>query len=356
MEDSKEDASNEKPTSPQWTDEEFENYLRQELEKDPLSKEYPELFATAPKLISKWRQRYQGNPTLWKRLFNKDRVLKEFIEASPIIDSVQRLVLDSDNILKEGEKFTILDLACGRGYLSMLLSELLPPEKVDACILIDKQWCMHNMTPEPHHISWTHIYGSCKECEDPSIPRYHDTWPIRLNTCKVNLKKSKEIHNLEKRIFQTKGPIILVAVHLCGTLSLKAVELFNNNPETRFFCLKPCCLPGMVHAKRDEIFHLGEHSFDSKLVCMAGKWKKNTWYGPPRTTTKAYFKRWAENLYLGINDADAAKIKKKIMVQHDGGYQNDFLFAERLPETVTVWDSLRQEEEQQSADGEEGVE
>ena len=77
---------------------------------------------------------------------------------------------------------------------------------------------------------------------------------------------------------------------------------------------------------------------------MAGKWKKNVWKGPPRKITKTFFRRWAENLFLGINDADAAKIKKKIMVQHDGGYQNEFLFAERLPETAPVWDVLRQEE------------
>ena len=111
-------------------------------------------------------------------------------------------------------------------------------------ILVDKQWPMHNMEPQSQHISWTHIYGSMKECEDQSIPCYYETWPIHLNTSKVNLKKSKEIKSMERGMFTNKGPVILVAVHLCGTLSLKAVELFNTNPETRFFCLKPCCLPG----------------------------------------------------------------------------------------------------------------
>ena len=46
-----------------------------------------------------------------------------------------------------------------------------------------------------------------------------------------------------------------------------------------------------------------------------------------------------------MNDTEAAKIKKTIMVQHDGGHQNDFLFAERLPETALVWDVLRYEKE-----------
>ena len=93
-------------------------------------------------------------------------------------------------------------------------------------------------------MSWTHIYGSLKECEDQTIPCYYETWPISLNTAKVNLKRSKELQAIEQRLITNKGPTIIVAVHLCGTLSLKAVHLFNNNPEVKFICLKPCCLPG----------------------------------------------------------------------------------------------------------------
>jgi len=100
----------------------------------------------------------------------------------------------------------------------------------------------------------------------------------------------------------------------------------------------------MVHVKRHEIFTLGSHSFDSKLVCMAGRWKKNVWKGTPRTTTKSYFERWAENLFLGIDDTDTVKVQKRIMVQQNGGYQNEFLFAERRPETEVVWDFLCQQD------------
>jgi len=147
-----------------WTDDEFEVFLKQELFNDPLANEYPDLFDIAPKLICKWRQRYRGNKPLWKRLFDKDKVTKEFIEAVPFIVAIQKLVISSE--LKDGEKYTIIDLACGRGYLSMLLSELLPPDKVEKIVLVDKQWAMHNMAPTSQHISWTHIYGSFKSCED----------------------------------------------------------------------------------------------------------------------------------------------------------------------------------------------
>lgn len=80
---------------------------------------------------------------------------------------------------------------------------------------------------------------------------------------------------------------------------------------------------------------------------MAGRWKKNVWKGPPRHLTKDYFGRWAENLYLGINDTDATKVQKTIMVQHSGGYQNEFLFAERRPETDAVWGVLKNETEEE---------
>ena len=83
---------------------------------------------------------------------------------------------------------------------------------------------------------------------------------------------------------------------------------------------------------------------------MTGKWNKNVWKGPCRTSTKTYFDRWAENLYLGIMDHAAAdtaaaaekgnddgaaastgvtKVRKTIPIQLNGGYQNEFLFAER---------------------------
>jgi hypothetical protein len=106
-----------------------------------------------------------------------------------------------------------------------------------------------------------------------------------------------------------------------------------------------------VHVKRHEIFHLGTHTFDSKLVCMHGKWNKNEWKGPNRNATKVCFDRWVENLYLGINESSfcgaeedakdgsadgskvneevVTKVQKTIPVQNDGGYQNEFLFAER---------------------------
>jgi hypothetical protein len=321
------------------------------------------------------------------------------------------------------------------GYLSMLLSEILPPAKVQRLVLMDKAWALHNVTPQSHHMSAAHIYG-----------KYYSTWPIPLVTSKQDFKSGAQRRHMEAKYFQ-QGPVILLAVHLCGTLSLKAVDFFNHNPAVQFFCLKPCCLPGMIHARRHEIFEFttaqqpvtttttrilektataGEvnasnpsppniespstyHSFPATTVCMPGKWNKNQWKGPKRTKLQSYFQTWAHNLYLGIattdvtpqprasdagstcfNNSDGAggvpadetcnkgkknedandemdttnrdkqpeqqqhqqqlqrchkgpkayKVQKRVAVQTEGGYQNEFLLAQRCPTTDQVWGKL----------------
>jgi hypothetical protein len=330
------------------SDAEFEKLMAEALRKDPIAVKYPEVFELGPKCLVQWRRRYRGNRPVWKRLFNQERVLKEFIEAAPIIDAVRIFVDRAPLAQSESEKFTVIDLASGKGFLSMFLSEMLPPSKILRFVLMDKAWPMHGTTPQPHHMSWDHIYGEppsdpSRNDHNPDKPQllYVDTMPIPLATSKQDLKHGNQRRNLEAK-FLSNGPVILLAVHLCGTLSLKAVNFFNDHPDViRFFALKPCCLPGMIHAKRHEIFSFGDHhSFDSKLVCVHGKWNKDKWRGPQRAKLEAYFEVWANNLFWGVNASTARKALVHVEVQHGGGFQNSFIFAERLPETTSVWDKL----------------
>lgn len=327
-----------------WTDDEFESWVASELSTDPLVESYPETFAVAPRCITNWRRRFRGNPVLWRRIFKRDRVFKEFLEAVPIIDAVVRLIDES-----EEKHFTIVDLASGKGYLSMFLSELLPPDKVDKFVLIDKAWPMCGSTPKDHHMNWDHIYGNTTVESEA----YFGTWPIPLHTSKQDLTKKSNHRTLKKRLFErAPGPVVILGVHLCGLLSLRAVDMFNDNEQVKFFALKPCCLPTMIHVKRDEVFTLGNHSFDSKLVCATGRFTTNGWYGPPRWHLEHRFHSWAENLFLGIAAADdgdesdaSKKIQTKVVVQRDGGYQNTFIFAERQPISGAVWSRLETDEE-----------
>lgn len=429
-------ASSPPPSSHGTSDEDFQSWIAAQLQKDPLSEEYPAIFAKAPAVITRWRRRYRGNVAVWKRIFDRDRIVKEFVEAVPVIDAVCRMVEYSVRTTEEAgaaaadgegrqdgtappkKQFTIIDLASGKGYLSMVLSEMLPPDRVFRIVLMDKAWPMRNSQPTPSHINWEHIYGRidtgdgssrsdnhgeapaiCLDTTEPSTEgtvqpgspappaTYYETWPIALDTSKQDLKHSRQLLKIREHYLSNPDhPVILLAIHLCGTLSLRAVQLFNDNPDTvHFLALKPCCLPGMVHAKRHEVFHLGGHSFPAEDVCIHGRWKKNAWRGgPPRRHIERRFQRWAGHLYSGILDGDGdggggtteekeeegghhgreegssdvrvasagsgcpaspsrrqiRKIHARVMVQRGGGFQNDFLFAERCPVTPEIWNEL----------------
>ena len=314
------------------SDAEFEEWLAKELSQYELAEEYPDIFSKAPRCITNWRKRYRGNAVLWKRIFKKERVFKEFIEAVPIMDALSTWIQYQDNV-------TIVDLASGKGYLSMMLSEMLPPDRVEKFILIDKQWPMCGSMPQAHHINWDHIYGTNAQGQS-----YFETWPIPLHTSKQNMKRSSNKRSMKRIIFdQAPGPVAVLAVHLCGTLSLDGVEMFNDHSNVSFFALKPCCLPGMEFSK--ETLKVGNYyAFPGSDVCAAGKWSLKKWKGPPRWHLEGRFHKWSHHLLEGIDEPH--KIKRRIMVQTNGGYQNTFLFAEREPTTALLWEKLSIEEEE----------
>lgn len=150
-----------------------------EIKDCPGRKTYCQVYEDSAAAITSWRRRYRGNPMLWKRIFKKDRVIKELIESAPIIESVKQVVQsfqDSD------EKVTIVDLCSGKGYLSMFLSEMLPRDKVERFVLVDRAWAVAARGAElkPHHMNWDHLY-STNPLTDES---YFTTWPIPLYTSK----------------------------------------------------------------------------------------------------------------------------------------------------------------------------
>ena len=171
-------------------------------------------------------------------------------------------------------RFTVVDLCSGKGFLSMVLSEMLPTASVERIVLIDKAWPPFDWKGPiaEHHISDEHIFGLRRGRQQESTEgmsdaaestlgtergtateaetwHYFDTWPIPLYPSKQNLKNPSTLRGLRRRLFdRCEGPVLLLAVHLCGTLSLRAVDLFNDIERIQFLALKPCCLPGMVRA------------------------------------------------------------------------------------------------------------
>jgi len=359
-------------TSYGWTDDQFKAWFANELSSHPLMSKYPRIQETAPTAVTAWRARYRGNPTLWRRVFTVDRVIKELVEAAPILDAVVQIV--DDMVTEETGKTTILDLASGRGFVSMYLSEILPKDKVEKIILVDKAWPMCNAKEVlPHQMSWEHIYGNrtnilgdggdgSSSSSPPST--YFDTWPIHLHTSKQDLKQKCTKKQMKKFIFdRAPGPVLILAVHLCGVLSLRAVEMFNDYPDkVQFLALKPCCLPPMAYANRGDVFEIGQHSFDASDVCAVGRFRGKRWYGPPRWHLEGRFEKWSEHLLAGVDlgeseydhgttidnvssqrlykDKNGNRAKIRETVQLDGGYQNTYIMAERLPSTRKVWAAI----------------
>ena len=136
----------------------------------------------------------------------------------------------------------------------------------------------------------------------------------------MDVKQAGQLRQMERHVFQKhRGPFVILAVHLCGTLSIKAVEMFNHHPTAAMFALKPCCLPEWAHTNTHVAWNVGGHCIPCAEVCAKGKWKANRWVGPPRSHLRAKFAKWCDHLYDAIDVSDAEKTAETIEIQTEGG-------------------------------------
>ena len=249
------------------------------------SKFYEEKQALLDRVIEiliSWKLRFADDPAVCTRIFKRrgKRLLKELEESILVIERTMKAV-DQIEIDRE-KKVTIIDLCSGFGYTSMLLSELLPPAKVCRIVLIDKDFPHHSQAHNysgdvsvEKHINWTHLL--------------HPDWPVTLIPRKNNIKKTKREFDFIARNYLNESPVFILAIHLCGTLSLRACDLFNKYPSVTMIVLKPCCLPSQDVARQQEYLGSGSHMFKASDVCTAGKWSANGWEGPPRHLLGIHF-------------------------------------------------------------------
>jgi hypothetical protein len=256
---------------------------------------FPQLARRCAAVVGRWRARFSRE--VWQRALKRGRLLKELQESLPVIARVlehfkQQLGAASSS---SGESVTaavtILDLCSGFGYLSMFLAELLPPERVARIVLLDKAWPMHSQGGEPTEgqINPAHIHLA--------------GWPIQLDTSKNNLKTPSGRRSIVRTVFQrAPGPVVVLGIHLCGQLSVQAVELFNTQPQASMLALKPCCLPQLWAGMPRVVWGFSNgNSVDVQTVGVNGRHVKNVWRGPPRATMVQKFALWSDGLYDGID-------------------------------------------------------
>eukprot|EP00913_Durusdinium_trenchii_P019456 g18291.t1 len=326
--------------------------LKEQLEKLPVHQLFPELCEEVMEILEKWYQRLPLK--VWSRMMKICKgsahqvpsVLKELTpgfersrrstdrvegggclggpwaafqshvvqsngprnESAPVIQRVREWI---EALPSSSPKACILDLGAGYGFLSMLLAELLPPEKVKEFCLMDMSYPNMGVDNSSGSTSVEHIY---------KLP-----WPIPMYTLKVDLKKKNTLNQIAERLLHSEDlrsrPIF--------ALGLRAAQLFNENAEVAGFAFVPCCFPTSRHVTQQVVYQLGRHRFaakdflDPKVV--------------PSNTDR--FQRWAEHILEGIEVSGAEKrLERHELHRPTNGMfaQNLYLFAERPLESSPI--------------------
>jgi len=275
-----------------WVHEQFESY--------PICKLYPNLRVKVEEVLVRWLAKFDKK--IIHRMFKANKIFKEFNESAPFLQHILDLVESYT-----GPKLTLFDLCSGLGFVGCFLSEILDPEKVGNIYLIDKMFPMHGCESTNTQINIDHI-------------RKYE-WPIEIQCRKRNIKKTREQREITTLLESRPGPVILCAVHLCGTLSLQAINMYNSSNKYICLLLKPCCLPGKVHVYQKQEYVIGPHKFTARQLYKEPKWRGK-------------FQFWNDNLMqcIAIDNKNLQDIPVSLSKVHP---QNKFIFAARSAEDET---------------------
>uniref|UniRef100_A0A7S4J911 CCHC-type domain-containing protein n=1 Tax=Odontella aurita TaxID=265563 RepID=A0A7S4J911_9STRA len=265
---------------------------------DPASRRrYGPLAAEAAAVLRDWGRRWGGGDGAddggeddWGGLqsfLNKQTLLHEIEESLVVIEALIEWLKETKGAGDDGggrdqrdEDVTVVDLCCGKGVLSVLLSHLAargslalpssskeesccaPLRYVRRCVMADKiVEGRGNRGGADDGVDWSHVRRTnldidrasarCngEECEASA------TVPIEV-WGGANLH-SDDFYDRMRSLVTTKdgvddGVLAVVGIHLCGMLSPRAMGLFNTLGPDRapFLCLAPCCLPRQARKKR----------------------------------------------------------------------------------------------------------
>jgi hypothetical protein len=226
----------------------------------PSYEQFPDLMQRCRLIVTLWHDTFSiEDKHLWKKM--KRNLPKELNESAFILDEM----ISVCNMLPDGnDPITIIDMCSGVGYLSMFLSHLLPAEKVGRIIPIDVLFAAHNnasATIDSTKKTDDSLQqdGKVEEEAKSSSPTCHlsvrhlssDIHPIPIKSRKANIKKGRELRQISKYcVSSAPGPVIILGVHLCKSLSVHTTRLFTMNSNASRLYLKPCCLPGRKDLQR----------------------------------------------------------------------------------------------------------
>jgi hypothetical protein len=177
---------------------------------------------------------------------NKSDITKEVTESWSIYSALSTLCQELNVGKADEEELCFVDLCCGKGLTTGLLSVLYPQSTCVAVDLLGMDALPHFMSScavtatSDNHVVEDDKSGSFKNDDMPSFIINNATyWKLDIMKDSFQHDLASEFKTVEKK----KKVPILVGMHLCGNLSLRAIELFQNITEIRGIVLAPCCLP-----------------------------------------------------------------------------------------------------------------
>lgn len=184
-----------------------------------------------------------GSSSTWDTLmrpefhtFHKSRTFhKELSESLAVLEEIQ---ISCPQILEDAEHWHFLDLCCGKSLTSLVLSTRCPDLTVSA---------LDRVGPE-------------------GIPHYKEAG-LSVKYLQQDLLDSASLPRLASHL--RRRTTAMVGLHLCGNLSVRAVELFEELESIRICILVPCCLPHLRDAP-NSLKHLYRQSVADDL--QYAKW------------------------------------------------------------------------------------
>lgn len=230
----------------------------------PIATQHPVLLAQCRPIIRLWHDTFSiANPPLWNRM--RRALPKELNESAFIIDEMMTFFDDTSNVVGSEPPYTIVDMCSGVGFLSMFLSHLLPADKCSRIWAIDTLFELSDEAldgvvvdavsignkQDDGKVDRDDVKGAANRIHLTSDHLTSTIHPIPIKPRKANIKKGRELKQIAMHcIDRAPGPTIILGVHLCKSLSVHTVRLFNASPKARRLYLKPCCLPGRKELRR----------------------------------------------------------------------------------------------------------
>jgi len=146
-------------------------------------------------------------------------IRKEISESYAVLDALDL----ARDVLGEDGAWHAVDLCCGRSVTAAMLALQHPSVSVSTVDRLEPRFVPHFIAPEEHQRD-----GNC------GLVKYS----------KLDVLGPTFLQDLDAVLQQANRPTALLGMHLCGFLSIRAVEAFAKLDCVRVVVLSPCCLPG----------------------------------------------------------------------------------------------------------------